>query len=78
MLKEKASLLRTHDDCLVGKKLRSHIADIIKSEKQTKEIFIEHKKAFSFSLPHTPRKCEGQKLFLTKTRSKKCHNGNQQ
>ena len=49
----------------------THIADNIKSKKQTKEIFIEHKKPFSFRPAHAPRKCEGQKFFLTKTRSKK-------
>ena len=78
MLKEKASLLQKHDEYLFGKKFRNHIADTIKSKKQTKEIFIEHKKPFSFSPSHAPRKCEGQKFFLTKTGSKKFHNGNQQ
>ena len=38
--------------------------------KQTKEIFIEHKKPFSFSPSHAPRKCERQKFFLTKTNRK--------
>ena len=67
MLKEKASLLQKHDEYLFGKKFRNHIADTIKSKKQTKEIFIEHKKPFLFSPSHAPRKCEGQKFFLTKT-----------
>ena len=71
MLKEKASLLQKHDEYLFGRKFRNHIADNIKSKKQTKEIFIEHKKPFSFRPAHAPRKCEGQKFFLTKTRSKK-------
>ena len=39
MLKEKVSLLQKHDEYLFGKKLRNHIADTIKSKKQTKEIF---------------------------------------
>ena len=78
ILKEKASLLQKHDEYLFGKKFRNHIADTIKSKKQTKEIFIEHKKPFSFSPSHAPRKCERQKFFLRKIGSKKCHNGNQQ
>ena len=78
MLKEKASLLQKHDEYLFRKKFRNHIADTIKSKKQTKEIFIVHKKPFSFSPSHVSRKCEGQKFFLTKTESKKSHNGNQQ
>ena len=78
MLKEKASLLQKHDEYLFGKKFRYHIADTIKSKKQTKEIFIEHKKSFSFSPSHAPRKCERQKFFLRKIGSKKFHNGNQQ
>ena len=49
MLKEKASLLQKHDEYLFGEKFRNHIADSIKSKKQTKEIFIEHEKPFSFS-----------------------------
>ena len=77
ILKEKASLLQIHDEYLFGKTFRNHIADTIKSKKQTKEIFIEHKKPFSFSPSHAQRKCEGQKFFLTKTGSKKLHNGNQ-
>ena len=48
MLKEKASLLQRHDEHLFGKKFRNHIADTIKSKKQTKKIFIEHIKPFSF------------------------------
>ena len=78
MLKEKASLLEKHDKHLFEKKFRNHIADTIKSKKQTKKIFIEHKKSFSFSPSHTPTQCEGQKLLFTKTGSKKFHNGNQQ
>ena len=70
MIKEKASLLQKYDQYLFLKKFRKHIADNIKSKKQTKEIFIEHKKPFSFSPSHALRKCEGQKFFLTKTGSK--------
>ena len=66
-LKEKTLLLQKHDEYLFGKKFRNHIADTIKSKKQTNEIFIERKKPFSFSPLHAPRKCEGQKFFLTKT-----------
>ena len=78
MLKEKASLLQKHDKHLFTKKFRNHIADTIKSKKQTKEIFVEHKNPLSFSPSHAPRKCEKPKIFLTETRSKKSHNGNQQ
>ena len=78
MLIEKAPLLQKHDEYLFGKKFRNHIADTIKSKKQTKEIFIEHKNPFSFSPLLVPRKCGRQKIFLRKTKSKKFHNGNQQ
>ena len=77
MLKEKPSLLQKHDQYL-KKKFRNHIADTIKSKKQTKEIFMERKKPFSFSPSQAQRKCEGQKFFLIKIGSKKFHNGNQQ
>ena len=49
VLKEKASLLQKHDEYLFGKKFRNHVADTIKSKKQTKEFLIEHKKPFSFT-----------------------------
>ena len=78
MFKGKASLLLKHDDYIFAKTFRNHITGTIKSKKQTKDIFIEHKKPFSFGPSHAPKKCEGQKLFLTKTGSKKFHNGNQQ
>ena len=71
MLKEKASYLQKHDEYLFGKKFRNHIADTIKSKKQTKEILIKHKNPFLFSPSDAPRKCEGQKFFLTKTGAKK-------
>ena len=77
MLK-KASLLQKHEEYLLGKKFRNHIADTIKSKRQTKEIFIKNKKPFSFSPSHSPRKCEVHKLFLSKTGSKKSHDDNQQ
>ena len=66
MLKEKVSLLQKHDEYLFGKKLRNHIADTIKSKKQTKEIFVKPKKPFLFSPSHAPRKCERQKFFSQK------------
>ena len=78
MLEENASLLQKYDDYLFGKNFRNHIVDIIKSKKQTNEIFIEHKNPFSFISSHAPRKCERQNFSLTKTGSKKFHNGNQQ
>ena len=59
MFKENASLLQKHDEYLFGKKFRNRIADTIKFKKQTKKIFIEHKKHFSFSPSRAPRKCEG-------------------
>ena len=70
MLEEKVSLLQKYDDYLFGKNFRNHIVDIIKSKKQNKDIFVEHKNPFSFSSSHAPRKCERQNLFLTKTGSK--------
>ena len=41
--------MQKHDEHLFG-----HITDTIKSKKQTKEIFIEHKKTFHLA-PHTHR-----------------------
>ena len=76
--KENASLLEKHDKYLFGKKFRKQIAGTIKSIKQTKEIFIEHKKPFLFSPSHAPRKCDDQNFFSHKTGSKKFHNSNQQ
>ena len=71
MLKGKVSLLQKHDEYLLfGKKFRNQTVDTIKSEKQTKWMFIEHKKPFSFSLSHAPKKYEWQKSFLTKIGSK--------
>ena len=35
---------KKNDEYLFGKMFRNHIADTIKSKKQTKEIFIEYKK----------------------------------
>ena len=58
--------MQRHDEYLFTKTFRNHIADIIKSKKQTKKNFIEIK-LFSFSPSHAPRKCERQKFFLTKT-----------
>ena len=78
MLKEKTSLLPKHDRYLFGKKFKNYIADTIKSKKQTKYIFIELKKHFSFSVSHSKRKCEEQKFFLSqKLNQKKSHNSNQ-
>ena len=64
--------MQKHDEHLFG-----HITDTIKSKKQTKEIFIEHKKTFHLAL-HTIEKTWGPKCFLTTTGSKKFHSGNQQ
>ena len=66
MLKERASLLQKYDEYLFGKKFRNHIADNIKSKKQTKEIFIEYKNPFSFSPPHAPKNVRGKSFFLQK------------
>ena len=63
MLKEKASLLQRHDEYLFGKTFRNHIADTIKSKKQTKKIFIEHKKPFSFEKGENGR---GKNFFSQK------------
>ena len=50
MLKEKAALLQKHDNELFGKKFRNHIADTIKSKRETREIFTESKKRFPWSI----------------------------
>ena len=55
MLKEKALLLQKHDQHLFGKKFSNHIADKIKSKKQTKDIFTEHKNSL-FQPSHSKRK----------------------
>ena len=46
MLKEKAALLQKHDIELFGKKFRNHIADTIKSKRETREIFTDSKNPF--------------------------------
>ena len=66
MLKEKAALLQKHDSELFGKKFRNHIADTIKSKRETREIFTESKKRFPWSPSYPPRRSEGQKVFLAK------------
>ena len=76
MLKEKGSLQQKHDEFLFEKKFRNHITDTVKSKKQTKNIFIQTKKPFSFS---TSRALENAaNFFITKSGSKKFHNGKQQ
>ena len=47
MLKEKEGLLQKHDSEFFEKKFRNHIADTIKSKRETREIFIDSKKALS-------------------------------
>ena len=49
MLKEKSALLQEHDSDLFGKKFRCHIADTIKSKRETREIFTESRKSFPWS-----------------------------
>ena len=65
MLKEKAALLQKHDTELFGKKFRNHIADTIKSKRETREIFTNSKKSFPWNPSYPPRWSEGQKFFLT-------------
>ena len=65
MIKEKASLMQKHDEHLFG-----HITDTIKSKKQTKEIFIEHKKTFHLAL-HTHRENVSAKMFSHNNRIEK-------
>ena len=66
MLKEKTALLQKHDSELFGKKFKNHIADTIKSKRETREIFTDSKKSFPWSPSYPPRRTEGQKVFLTK------------
>ena len=78
MLKEKAALLQKHDSELFGKKFRNHIADTIKSKRETREIFTESRKPFPWSPSYPPRRNEGQKVFLTKgggSKYRKFNNG---
>ena len=65
MIKEKALLMQKHDEHLFG-----HITDTIKSKKQTKEIFIEHKKTFHLAL-HTYRENVRAKMFSHNNRIEK-------
>ena len=55
MFKEKITLLEKPTD-IFSKKFKNHIADTIKSKKQTKEIFTEHKKPFLFHPSQATRK----------------------
>ena len=66
MLKEKTALLQKHDSELFGKKFKNHIADTIKSKRETREIFTDSKKPLPRSPLYPPRRSEGQKIFLTK------------
>ena len=65
-LKKKASFLQKYDEYLFVKMFRSHAAGTIKSKKQTKEIFVGHKKPFSFSPSYALRKCKGKNFFSQK------------
>ena len=49
MLKEKAALLQKHDSELFGIKFRNHIADTIKSKRETRKIFTDSKNPPSWS-----------------------------
>ena len=66
MLKEKAALLQKHDSELFGKKFRNHIANTIKSKRETREIFTNSKKSFPWNPSYPPIRSEVQKFFLTK------------
>ena len=69
MLKEKAALLQKHDTELFGKKFRNHIADTIKSKRETREILTDSKKALSVErLISTETKfyTRGKKFFSPK------------
>ena len=55
MFKEKITILEKPAD-IFSKKFRNHIVDTIKSKKQTKEIFTEHKKPFLFHPSQATRK----------------------
>ena len=67
---KKRHFSKKNDEYLFGKKFRNHIADTIKSKKQTREIFIEHKKPFSFS-PHTYRENVKGKRFFSQSQIEK-------
>ena len=75
MLKKKVSLLQKHDEYLFWNKFRNHTTDTIKSKKQTKE---NSKSSFHLAFHMHWENVRGKTFFLTKTGSKKCHNGNQQ
>ena len=62
MLKEEAALLQKHDIELFGKKFRNHIADTIKSKRETREIFTD----FPFrGVPHIHRDGVRDKKFFS-------------
>ena len=56
MLKEKTALLQKHGSELFGKKFRNHIADTMKSKRETREIFTDSKKPFPWSPSYPPRR----------------------
>ena len=64
--KRKAALLQKHDSELFGKAFRNHIADTIKSKRETREIFTESKKPFPWSPSYPPRRSKRQKFFSSK------------
>ena len=65
---KKTVLLEKHDSELLRKKFRNHIADTIKSKKDTKVFFTDSKKSFPWSPSYLPRLTEWQNVFLIKGR----------
>ena len=61
--KEKAVFLQKYDSELFVKKFRNHIADAMKSKRETREIFTDSKKLFPWSPSYPRRRSEGQKVF---------------
>ena len=54
MLKEKVALVQKHDSELFGKKFRNHLADTIRSKRETREIITDSKKPFPWSPSYPP------------------------
>ena len=64
--KEKAVFSQKYDSELFVKKFRNHIADAMKSKRETREIFTDSKKLFPWSSSYPPRQSERQNIFSPK------------
>ena len=64
--RKSSTLTEKYDSELFGKKFRNHIADTIKSKRETRETFTDSEKSFPCGPEYPLRWSEGQIVFLTK------------